>query len=133
MFLEMRSADEAALDEMSGRFAPWVKEKIARDEYLSWFAIAEDGSVAAGAGMWLMEWPPHYLGRSPRRGYLMNVYTEERFRRLGLAKHLVETAMEWCRSNGVDVMALHASDAGRPMYEAMGFKATNELRTLLRS
>ncbi len=61
----------------------------------------------------------------------MNVYTEKSYRRLGLAKHLVETAMEWCRGHGVDVMALHASAAGRPMYEAMGFKSTNEMRIQL--
>lgn len=131
MFLEMQSADEAALDEMAARFASWVEQKLASDEYLGWFVIAEDGSVAAGAGMWLMEWPPHYLGRAPRRGYLMNVYTEKDYRRLGLAKHLVETAMEWCHNHGVDVMVLHASEAGRPMYEAMGFKSTNEMRIQL--
>lgn len=131
MFLEMQSADEAALDKMAARFTPWVEEKLAIDEYLGWLVVAEDGSVAAGAGMWLMEWPPHYLGRSPHRGYLMNVYTEANFRRLGLAKELVETAMEWCRNHGVDVVVLHASDAGRPMYEAMGFKSTNEMRIQL--
>ncbi len=132
MFLEMRSADEAALDDMAARFASWVKEKIARNEYLGWLAVTEDGSIAAGAGMWLMEWPPHYLGKAPRRGYVMNVYTEKSHRRLGLAKHLMETAMEWCRNNDVDVMVLHASDAGRPLYEAMGFNPTNEMRILLR-
>ncbi len=64
MFLEMRSA-ETELDEMEARFTSWVEAKLARDEYLGWFAVAEDGSVAAGAGMWLMEWPPHYLGKTP--------------------------------------------------------------------
>ena len=85
MFLEMHSAGEAELDEMAERFTSWVEEKLARDEYLGWLAVAEDGSIAAGAGMWLMEWPPHYLGKAPRRGYLMNVYTEKRHRRFGLA------------------------------------------------
>jgi GNAT superfamily N-acetyltransferase len=131
MFLEMGSATEAALDEMAARFEPWVEQKIAAEEYLEWFAIAGDGSVAAGTGLWLIEWPPHFMGRAPRRGYLMNVYTERRFRRLGLAKLVIENAMDWCRGHGVEVMVLHASDAGRPLYEAMGFAATNEMRRML--
>jgi GNAT superfamily N-acetyltransferase len=130
MFEEMRSAESAALDDMATRFAPWVKREIAAERYLGWFAVAE-GTVAAGLGLWLMEWPPHVVGRASRRGYLLNVYTEKRFRRLGLARELVEVAVEWCRGNGVDVMVLHASDAGRRMYEELGFGATNEMRMVL--
>src|SRR5690348_5574252 len=66
MCLEMRPADEAALNEMAARFAPWVEEKIEADEYLGWFAVAADGAIAAGAGLWLLEWPPHFMGRAPR-------------------------------------------------------------------
>ncbi len=131
MFKEMRSAGEAALDEMAARFGPWVEEKLAAEEYLGWFAIAADGAIAAGAGLWLMDWPPHVVGRAKRRGYLLNVYTEKAFRRRGLARHLVEVAMTWCYEHDVDTVVLHASDAGRRMYEEMGFRATNEMRIVL--
>jgi GNAT superfamily N-acetyltransferase len=130
MFEEMRSTESAALDDMAARFAPWVKREIAAERYLGWFAVAE-GIVAAGLGLWLMEWPPHVVGRASRRGYLLNVYTEKRYRRLGLARELVKVAVDWCRGNGVDVMVLHASDAGRRMYEELGFGATNEMRMVL--
>jgi len=110
MFREMRSAEVSALDEMEARFLPWVAAKLTADEYLGWFALAEDGTIAAGAGLWLMEWPPHMLGRADRRGYLLNVYTGARFRRRGLAKVLVEVAVDWCRTNGIDVMVLHATN-----------------------
>ena len=33
--------------------------------------------------------------------------------------------------NGITVVILHASDDGRPLYEAVGFKPTNEMRLLL--
>ncbi|HXC96904.1 MAG TPA: GNAT family N-acetyltransferase [Edaphobacter sp.] len=131
MFLDMGSAGEEALDEMAARFIPWVNQKLAAEEYLEWFAVAVDGSVAAGVGLWLIEWPPHHIGGAPRRGYLMNVYTEKRFRRLGLAGHLMESAMDWCRSHGIEVIVLHASNRARPLYEAMGFAATNEMRMVL--
>jgi GNAT superfamily N-acetyltransferase len=131
MFQEMRSADADVLDDMAARFGPWVEEKIAAGEYLGWFAVAEDGSIAAGAGLWLMDWPPHVVGRGQWRGNILNVYTEKPFRRRGLARHLVEVAMTWCREHDVDTVVLHASDAGRPMYEEMGFRETNEMRIVL--
>jgi GNAT superfamily N-acetyltransferase len=132
MFREMRSAEVSALDEMEARFLPWVAAKLTAGEYLGWFAVAEDGTIAAGAGLWLMEWPPHMLGRADRRGYLLNVYTGARFRRRGMAKVLVEVAVDWCRTNGIDVMVLHASNAGRSMYEQLGFAATNEMRMVVK-
>jgi len=131
MFQEMRSATAPVLDEMAARFAPWVEQKITAGEYLAWIAVAEDGTIAAGAGLWLMDWPPHVVGRGRWRGNILNVYTEVPFRRKGLARRLMQTAMDWCRNNAVDTVILHASDAGRPIYEAMGFRATNEMRISL--
>lgn len=128
MFREMRSASDGVLDEMAARFTPWVEEKLASEEYLTWFALAGGGEIAAGAGLWLMDWPPHVVGKGQWRGNILNVYTEPRFRRLGLARHLMEMALEWSREHDVDTVILHASDAGRPLYETMGFRASNEMR-----
>jgi GNAT superfamily N-acetyltransferase len=77
-----------------------------------------------------MDWIPHMIG-SGRRGNILNVYTAAEFRRRGLAGELVKAALQWCRSNGVDVVMLHASPNGRRLYESMGFAATNEMRIQL--
>jgi len=36
--------------------------------------------------------------------------------------------VDWCWQNGVPIVILHASTEGRPLYESMGFKPTNEMR-----
>ena len=36
--------------------------------------------------------------------------------------------LDWCRDLGVTRITLHASDEGRPLYEAFGFASTNEMR-----
>jgi GNAT superfamily N-acetyltransferase len=131
MFQEMRSAPDAVLDEMAAKFRPWVEAKMLAGEYLGWFAMADDGTIAAGAGLWLMDWPPHVVGKSERRGNVLNVYTEPAFRRRGLARCLVEVALDWCRDHGVDTVILHASDQGRAIYENMGFRPTSEMRIAL--
>jgi GNAT superfamily N-acetyltransferase len=131
MFADMGHRDTEALDAMAQAFLPWVRERMQAGDYLAWFAVAEDGSVAAGVGLWLMDWPPHMVGTGSRRGNILNVYTEREFRRQRLARRLTETAMEWCRGNGVSTVILHASDEGRAIYESLGFAPTNEMRILL--
>jgi GNAT superfamily N-acetyltransferase len=80
---------------------------------------------------WLMDWPPHMIGAGRRRGNILNVFTVEQFRRQGLARYLMEVAMNWCRENHIDTVILHASPAGRGLYESMGFSSSNEMRTQL--
>jgi GNAT superfamily N-acetyltransferase len=130
MFYDMGYRDEAALDSMKAKFGPWLLAKMQSGEYLAWLVIASDGAIAAGAALWLMDWPPHMIGRGAR-GNILNVYTVEKFRRRGLARHLMETAIGWCRENQVDTVILHASPEGRALYESLGFTASNEMRMKL--
>jgi GNAT superfamily N-acetyltransferase len=131
MFRDMGYRDDRALELMAEKFRPWVEAKMRADEYLTWFAVAEDGAIAAGAGLWLMDWPPHMLGSGARRGNILNVYTETKFRRQGLARKLTLAAIEWCKKNRIDYVILHASEEGRPLYESLGFVGTNEMRMKL--
>ena len=89
MFFDMGHRDVAMLEELVNSFRPWLVEKLSKEEYHGWFAIAEDGSVAAGAGVWLMNWPPGLYTSEPWRGNILNVYTEHGHRRRGLARQLV--------------------------------------------
>ncbi len=45
----------------------------------------------------------------------------------------MDTALEWCRANRVQAVILHSSDEGRPLYESLGFKPTNEMRMVLKA
>jgi GNAT superfamily N-acetyltransferase len=131
MFRDMGYRDEAALDSMRKKFLPWVEQKLKSGDYLGWLAVAENNLVVAGAGLWLMDWPSHMLGSSARRGNILNVYTEPEFRRRGLAASLIQSALQWCKANGIDVVILHASAEGRALYERLGFQAGNEMRIKL--
>jgi GNAT superfamily N-acetyltransferase len=65
---------------------------------------------------------------APRRAWVLNVYTEPDFRRRGLARRVMETIAAWCAAQGLSRVFLHASDAGRPLYESLGFEPTNEMK-----
>jgi GNAT superfamily N-acetyltransferase len=131
MFSEMGYRDEAALDAMTAAFLPWLRQRMNDSEYLAWLAAGPDGSIVAGLGLWLMDWPPHMIGPGSRRGNILNVYTERQFRRQGIARRLMDIALDWCRANGIRAVILHASDDGQKLYEQLGFRSTNEMRILL--
>jgi ribosomal protein S18 acetylase RimI-like enzyme len=127
MFSSMGGTPASVLDVMRGNFEPWVARMIREDRYLGW--ITRDGDCAvASAGMLILDWPPHPrdpIGES--RAYLLNVYVDPDHRRQGLARSLVETCMAEAHRRGIRVVSLHASDAGRSLYETMGFRASNEM------
>ena len=134
MFEDMGITDRAPLDTMDARFADWMRGRIERGEYRGWFIIDEKGAVIAGAGLWLQEnLPSPRDPSSARRGYVMNVYTRPERRRQGYARRLMNAVLDWCRDQNIRTIALHASDAGRALYDSLDFRSTNEMRILLSS
>jgi ribosomal protein S18 acetylase RimI-like enzyme len=107
-------------------FIPWVRAKLIDGSYVGWLT-EQDGCVVAGAGMMLMDFPPHWMDPQPVRAYLLNVYVEPEFRRRGLASHLLEMAVKDAHRRGIRVVSLHASKFGRPLYALNGFAPTNEM------
>jgi GNAT superfamily N-acetyltransferase len=63
-----------------------------------------------------------------RHAIVLNVWTEPRWRRQGVAESLMEAVLGWARAERLDRLVLHASEAGRPLYERLGFVRTNEMR-----
>jgi ribosomal protein S18 acetylase RimI-like enzyme len=126
MFVDSEQGNEARLKEVTDNFVPWVRERLSDGRYIGWLT-AEDGRVVAGAGMLLMDFPPHWMDPEPLRAYLLNVYVEPEFRGRGLARELLEMAMNDARRREIKVVSLHASTFGRPLYERNGFKTTSEM------
>lgn len=106
---------------------------LSEGTYVGYLAVGEDQDVIGGAGVHVRPQLPRiscdgtYV-TTRRVPLLVNVYTEPQWRRRGIARELVVTLMRWASEEGVDQMVLHASDAGRALYESLGFAATNEMR-----
>jgi len=131
MFVDMGYRDAVLLDAMIAEFRPWLRRKMTAQEYVAWLAAGSDQAIVAGLGLWLMDWPPHVIGPGSRRGNILNVYTEPARRRQGIARSLMNTALEWCRTHGIRSVILHASPDGRSLYSQLGFQPTNEMRLLV--
>ncbi len=127
MFAEMGGREAAVLDEVERNCVGWT-ERMIRDQRYFGFITADSDAIAASAGLLLLDWPPHPLDPAgDRRAYILNVYVEPAYRRRGLAKALVEMCRAEAARQNIRVVTLHASEAGRPLYESLGFRATNEM------
>jgi GNAT superfamily N-acetyltransferase len=132
MFEDMAYKDAAALDAMECGCRPFFAQALAEGWYRGWLAQNGEGRPVAGAGVLILPWPSHPRDPNTRRPMIINVYTEPAYRRRGLARRLLQAILDWLRQEGYGTVSLHASDYGRPLYESLGFRATNEMRLQLR-
>jgi GNAT superfamily N-acetyltransferase len=127
MFREMGYGEEN-LAAMMRPAEAYFAEGFQDGSYQGWLFENAAGEVVAGAGVTVIRYHPGPRDPTPRRAWVVNVYTEAEYRRQGLARRLMEEVVGWCRAEGFRFLYLHASEYGRPLYESMGFQLTNEMR-----
>jgi len=132
MYEDMGERDAAALDAMQARSAAFLEKAIPAGLFRGWLAQGPAGRVEAGGGMMIVPWLSRPADPEPRRAWILNVYTCPEYRRQGIARRLMQTMIEWCRQAGFQSVSLHSSDEGRPLYESLGFKPTEEMKLVLR-
>jgi len=128
MFRDMGEGTVEELDRMVEVASPWLARALADGAYHHWLALDSSGRVAGGGGVLLCPWPANPKDPCTQRAVILNVYTEPEFRKRGIARQIMLTILAWVKEQGLRSANLHASDEGRPLYEKLGFEATNEMR-----
>jgi GNAT superfamily N-acetyltransferase len=118
---------------MERRLQPQLYRMLRAGEYIGWLAEAAGGKVVAGAGVQLRTLLPRPETAIAREALVVNVYVWPDYRRRGLARRLMLAVLDWSREQGIERVALHASTMGRPLYESLGFTASNEMVIYVRS
>ena len=109
----------------------WIKKKLVEGKIFGFIARTSAGQVAGSGCIWLREDAPRPFNVTLESPYLMSMYTETDFRRTGVARKIVQHAIDWSRERGFVTMNLHASESGAPLYESFGFAPTTEMRLKL--
>jgi GNAT superfamily N-acetyltransferase len=118
----------------SGFVADW-RERLEADfakqmeaATIVWFLAEEDGHIVGTAAALLT----HSTGGILRdlQAHLAGIYTAPGHRRRGIARELTLRAIAWCKEQGCVRVRLQASEAGRPLYESLGFKTFREMMKL---
>ena len=127
MFNDMHPDLAKEVQASEGRTRQWIKEKLS-DGTLVGFIVRTNNGQAAGSGcLWIKNEQPNPTHLRLEAPYLLSMYTEKSFRRQGVARLIVKAAIAWSREHCYDHINLHATDAGKPLYEEFGFAATNEM------
>ena len=88
--------------------------------------IASDGETLVGCASLSYTWiMPTFSHPTGNRAHLMNVYTRADYRRRGISKKMVEILIDEAKENGVTEISRDATEMGRPLYESLGFKASD--------
>ena len=128
MFADNDLATDSHLAAMDANFNPWLRRHLAAGTYIG-FLLEDEATkeVLASAGIFLQDFPPHWLDIEPTRAYLLNFYTTPEARGRGYANLLLRASIDECRKRNILVVTLHASTFGKPIYEKFGFKQSNEM------
>jgi len=127
MFEEMGFRDATVLDGVDTVSHQYFSEALRLGTYKAWLAEDSTGEILGGGGIVIADWPGYPGEIHAKRAWILNMYTEPRARRRAIAKQLLQTMIAWCRAEGFRAVSLHASPAGRPLYETVGFQPTNEM------
>jgi len=130
MFRDMGEGAVEELDRMVEIAGPWLARALADGSYRHWLALDASGRIVGGGGVLLSPWPASPKDPCTRRVVILNVFTEAAFRKRGIARQIMLTILAWVKEQGLRSVNLHASEEGRPLYEKLGFEATNEMRLM---
>jgi len=115
-------------------YMPWLKDGLAKGNYKGYAVIqSETDIVVASSAVWFSIGGPlcDLISNDLRRATLTNVFVEPGHRRRGIARAMVKQLINLCKCEQYPVLNLHSSEAGRSLYESLGFEDTHEYRLTL--
>ena len=124
-FIEMRInqlREEGAKEDIDlvPALKDYYKRHMADGTFVSWLAV-DDEEIIGTSGMSFVEKPPYFGCPSGKMGLLSSMFTNPRYRRMGIAKELLHRVVEEARKYGCGTIQITASDMGVKLYEAYGF------------
>ena len=129
LFIEMRInqlREEGAKEDIDlvPALRDYYKRHMADGTFVSWLAV-DDEEIVGTSGMSFVEKPPYFGCPSGKMGLLSSMFTNPRYRRMGIAKELLHRVVEEARKYGCGTIQITASDMGVKLYESYGFVHNN--------
>jgi GNAT superfamily N-acetyltransferase len=85
------------------------------------FVAEAQGRIIATSGLSFVSRPPGRSSFSQSEAYVTNVYTIPVWRGKGVATAVLNETIGFAQQRGARLVFLHTSDAGRSLYEKLGF------------
>ncbi len=128
MFEAMGWQDLAKLDAADSANRDYFAQAIPAGAFHGWLAVTPAGEVVGSGGVVIDQHPPGPANPSGQIGYVMNLVTDPRYRRRGIARRVLQDILRWLKERSIQRVTLHATEMGRPLYKELGFVPSNEMR-----
>jgi GNAT superfamily N-acetyltransferase len=130
MFRAMGQVVPGRDDELASAMARYVERELPAGRLRAWI-VEHDGQPVAAGVLVLQDTPPApgVLNGKPA-GIIQNIWTEPEHRRRGLGGQIVQAMLDWCRERGISRLFLNATEDGRGVYTALGFRPSTTAMTL---
>ena len=102
----------------------YFSESLANNSLICWLGIYEE-LVVATAGLCFYQLPPSFSNPTGRVAYITNMYTDEKFRKQGIASYLFDQLLKEAEYLNYRSVRLHASEHGKSIYVKAGFVVTD--------
>lgn len=116
-------SDDVDMEEIASNSYNYYKRGFQDDSFIIFFAYEEDKVIGCG-GVSFYEVMSTFDYPNGRAAYIMNMYTEQNYRKKGIATKILDCLVNECLQRGIDRITLEASDMGLSVYEKYGFVKT---------
>lgn len=125
----LRAANQLSADvdmsEVKNQSREYYQSSLKNDSHLAYLIFDEETFVGTG-GISYYQVMPTYHNPTGKKAYIMNIYTNPKYRRRGIAFHTLDLLVADARKKGIIAISLEATDMGRPLYEKYGFIKMND-------
>ncbi len=126
-----RLAEDVDMSEVETQSYDYYKKALLDGTHTAYLVFDDDRFIGAG-GISYFRVMPTYHNPSGNKAYIMNMYTNSDYRRLGIATKTLQLLVANAKEKGVQAISLEATDMGRPLYEKFGFvKMKDEMEKMI--
>ena len=115
-------AEDAVLMKLEQAMCNKLEAELSAGSCKAWVVTNPDNETVASGSVSFVSFTPNPDDLSPTVAYIHSMYTEENSRGKRFAGLIIDRILTNCRKRNVKRVMLNASDAGRPVYEKIGFE-----------
>lgn len=115
-----RLPEHADLSFLSTASEAYYRRALADQSHVAMLVFEEDLLIGTG-GISFFSVMPTCGNPSGEKAYLMNIYTHPDYRCQGIASKTVTRLIQIAKQRGISQISLEATDAGRALYQSLGF------------
>lgn len=119
-------ADTTALRQANEAY---YRQQLPQGGHIACFAISNGEAIGCG-GLCLYDEMPSPDNPTGCCAYLMNIYVRQEYRGHGIAKRIVRWLIGQALQRGITKIYLETSEAGRLLYEVLGFSDMKDMMCL---